>query len=28
MIDGRDLAFNTIGLPRQPHCAVCAQRGG
>jgi molybdopterin/thiamine biosynthesis adenylyltransferase len=28
MIDGRDLAFNTIALPRQPHCAVCAQRGG
>jgi molybdopterin-synthase adenylyltransferase len=28
MIDGRDLAFNTISLPRQPHCAVCAQRGG
>jgi molybdopterin/thiamine biosynthesis adenylyltransferase len=27
MIDGRDLAFNTIALPRQPHCAVCAQRG-
>jgi molybdopterin/thiamine biosynthesis adenylyltransferase len=28
MIDGRDLAFNTIALPRQPHCAVCAQRDG
>ena len=28
MIDGRDLAFNTIALPRQPHCAVCAQRAG
>lgn len=28
MIDGRDLAFNTITLPRQPHCTVCAQRGG
>lgn len=27
MIDGRDLAFNTIALPRQPHCAVCTQRG-
>jgi molybdopterin/thiamine biosynthesis adenylyltransferase len=27
MIDGRDLAFNTIALPRQPGCPVCAQRG-
>jgi len=23
MIDGRDLAFNEIGLPRQPACPVC-----
>lgn len=23
MIDGRDLAFNTIALPRNPHCPVC-----
>ncbi len=27
MIDGRDLAFNTVSLPRQPSCSVCAQRG-
>lgn len=26
MIDGRDLAFNRIGLPRNPHCPVCAAR--
>lgn len=26
MIDGRDLAFNRIGLPRNPHCPVCASR--
>ena len=25
MIDGRDLAFNQIALPRQPGCAVCGQ---
>lgn len=23
MIDGRDLAFNTIGLPQNPQCVVC-----
>ena len=28
MIDGHDLSFNTIALPRQPHCPVCAQRAG
>ena len=28
MIDGRDLAFNQIALPRQAGCAVCAQRTG
>lgn len=27
MIDGRDLAFNEIALPRNPHCPVCAMRG-
>lgn len=27
MIDSRALAFNTIALPRQPHCPVCGQRG-
>ena len=26
MIDGRDLSFNQIALPRQPGCAVCGQR--
>jgi molybdopterin-synthase adenylyltransferase len=25
MIDGRDLGFNQIALPRQPGCAVCGQ---
>ncbi len=28
MIDGRELSFHTIAVPRQPHCAVCAQRAG
>jgi molybdopterin-synthase adenylyltransferase len=28
MIDGRELAFHTVAVPRQPHCAVCAQRPG
>mgnify|MGYP001811156880 CR=1 FL=1 len=28
MIDGRELAFHTVAVPRQPHCAVCAQRAG
>ena len=23
MIDGRDMAFNSIGLPRNPQCRVC-----
>ena len=23
MIDGRDMAFNRIGLPRHPQCAIC-----
>lgn len=23
MVDGRELAFNEIALPRQPHCTVC-----
>jgi molybdopterin-synthase adenylyltransferase len=25
MLDGRDLAFNEITLPQNPHCAVCAE---
>jgi molybdopterin-synthase adenylyltransferase len=25
MIDGRDMAFNEIALPRQPGCAVCGE---
>lgn len=28
MIDGRDLAFHEIALPRNPHCAVCGSRVG
>lgn len=28
MIDGRELALHTVAIPRQPHCAVCAQRAG
>lgn len=28
MIDGRDMAFNAIGLPRNPHCAVCGDAHG
>lgn len=27
MIDGRDLAFHSLDLPRQIHCPVCEQRG-
>lgn len=27
MIDGRDLAFHSLDLPRQIHCPVCVQRG-
>ena len=27
MIDGRDLAFHSLDLPRQIHCPICAQRG-
>ncbi|MCW5654603.1 HesA/MoeB/ThiF family protein [Hydrogenophaga sp.] len=26
MLDGRDMAFQQIELPRNPHCAVCASR--
>ena len=25
MLDGRDMAFNEIALPQNPHCAVCGQ---
>jgi bacteriocin biosynthesis cyclodehydratase domain-containing protein len=25
MLDGRDMAFNEIALPPNPHCAVCGQ---
>ncbi|MGE0347763.1 HesA/MoeB/ThiF family protein [Hydrogenophaga sp.] len=25
MLDGRDLAFNSVRLPRDPHCAACGQ---
>lgn len=28
MIDGRDMAFNTIGLPQNPHCSVCGAAHG
>ena len=28
MIDGRDMAFNRIGLPRNPQCAVCGGQHG
>ncbi len=28
MIDGRDLAFNAIGLPAHPACPVCGHRHG
>jgi molybdopterin/thiamine biosynthesis adenylyltransferase len=28
MIDGRDMAFNSIALPRNPQCAVCGTRHG
>ena len=28
MIDGRDLAFHEIALPRNPHCAVCGAKAG
>lgn len=28
MIDGRDMAFNAIGLPQNPHCSVCGQPHG
>ncbi len=28
MIDGRDMAFNSIALPRHPQCAVCGGRHG
>ncbi len=28
MIEGRDLAFNEIALPRQPHCPVCGSTHG
>ncbi len=28
MIDGRDMAFNTIGLPQNPACAVCGGSHG
>lgn len=28
MIDGRDMAFNTIGLPQNPQCGVCGQAHG
>lgn len=28
MIDGRDMAFNSIALPRNPHCTVCGDRHG
>jgi molybdopterin/thiamine biosynthesis adenylyltransferase len=28
MIDGRDMAFNAIGLPRNPQCAVCGGQHG
>jgi bacteriocin biosynthesis cyclodehydratase domain-containing protein len=26
MIDGRDMAFHAIELPRNPDCPVCGQR--
>ncbi len=26
MLDGRDMAFQQIALPRNPHCAVCSAR--
>ena len=28
MIDGRDMAFNEIALPQNPHCAVCGPPQG
>jgi molybdopterin/thiamine biosynthesis adenylyltransferase len=28
MIDGRDMAFNAIGLPQNPQCGVCGQPQG
>lgn len=28
MIEGRDLAFNEIALPRRPHCPVCGSAHG
>jgi len=28
MIDGRDMAFNAIGLPQNPQCGVCGQPHG
>lgn len=27
MLDGRSMAWNTLRVPRNPHCAVCAARG-
>jgi molybdopterin/thiamine biosynthesis adenylyltransferase len=28
MIDGRDMAFNAIGLPQNPQCGVCGKPHG
>ena len=28
MIDGRDMAFNAIGLPQNPQCSVCGKPHG
>ncbi len=28
MIDGRDMAFNEVALPQNPHCAVCSSHHG
>jgi len=28
MIDGRDMAFNEIALPQNPHCGVCGRPAG